>query len=166
MLWIIAIIVGIGCGVYAAYDCRSSWVGYIGWPFLTTLLSLILAILIGLFGAIFPLEVEDRNLYNTTEILAMKDDLGTEGWYRHVEQEGKYWVLIDTDRGSKMISYDANKTYIQKTSGQPRVEAYECIPKRTFGTFLLTKAWFTTTEYIIYIPEDAEITNEFVVDLE
>ena len=166
MIWVIALIAGIALGIWLAYDIGYSWGSYIGYPILLTMASTLVAMLIALFCSIEPVPVERAELINTTEIVAMEDGIAVKGYYRRVEAEGKFWVLIETDSGVHMTSYDADKTYIQYTNGAPRIETYTNKPISCFRTFLFTKHWFETTKYIIFVPNESEITDDFVVDLE
>lgn len=166
MIWFIGIIGGIILGIYYAYEMSDGCGGYILWPVLFSVLAFVIILIVALFSAIVPVPTANPTLVETTPIAAMADGIGAEGYYRRIETEGKFWVLIETDKGTQMVSYDANKTYIQTTKGSPRVETYRKEPLGCFRTFLFGRAWYTTTEYIIYVPDSADIANDFVVDLE
>ena len=166
MLWIIALVIGIAVGIYWAYEIGYSWAADIGWPILFVSFALLITIIMGVFCCIGGIPTERTELIDTIDIVAMQDNLGSEGYYRRIESEGKYWVLTKTDKGLKMLDYHATQTYIQYTEELPRVEIYRVIPQDCVRTFLFTKGWFYTTEYIIYVPKDAEITEDFAVDLQ
>lgn len=165
MLWIIALVIGIAAGIYYAYEVGWSWAAYIGWPILFVILALLITMTVGCLCSV-GIPVEKTELVDSINIVAMKDDIGIGGYYRHVESEGKYWVLTRTNKGLKMIDYDATQTYVQYTDEFPKVDTYKVIPKSCVRTFLFTKNWFETTEYIIYLPVTGKTTKEFVVDLQ
>lgn len=166
MLWIIALIIGIALGIYWAYEIGYSWGAYIGYPLMFVMLAVVVTLILGLLCSVGGIPTERTELIDTIDIVAMQDNLGSEGYYRRIESEGKYWVLTRTDKGLKMLDYQATQTYVQHTEELPRVEIYNVIPQDCVRTFLFTKEWFYTTEYIIYVPVDAEITEDFAVDLQ
>ena len=166
MLWIIALVIGIAVGIYWAYEIGYSWGAYIGYPLMFVMIALIVTLIIALFCCVGGIPTERTELIDTIDIVAMQDNLGSEGYYRRIESEGKYWVLTKTDKGLKMLGYHATQTYVQYTEELPRVETYRVIPRDCVRTFLFTKEWFNTIEYIIYVPEDAGIIEDFAVDLQ
>lgn len=168
MFWILAILIGLAIGIWFAYDIGFSWTAYIGWPVLWVFLCLIVAMLFGLLFGVTTHDVltYDANLTNSTEIVAMNDNISVEGYRWYVNSDNKYYVLLDTDKGLRSESYDADKVYIKYTDGAPRIETYYNIPRTHFWTVMMTKGWYNYTNYVIYVPKDANITNDFTVDLE
>ena len=168
MYWILAILIGLALGIWVANDIGFSWVAYIGWPLVCIILCLLIAVLFGLLiGVTTPDALTyDTNLTNSTEIVAMNDNISVEGYRWYVNSDNKYYVLLDTDKGLLSESYDADKVYIKYTDGTPHIETYINAPRTHFWTVMMTKGWYNYTTYVIYVPEDANITNDFIVDLE
>ena len=74
-------------------------------------------------------------------------------------------VIVKTENGLQTKTYKAKNTYIQFTDETPRVETikYEAIG---FWNFFCGDGLLDATGYIIYIPTDSEIVNDYVIDLE
>jgi hypothetical protein len=67
--------------------------------------------------------------------------------------------------GLQTVVYKANVSYVQFTDDAPRVETVRSTATGAWPWWF-GQIWFEKTTYIIYIPQDASVTNDFVVDLQ
>ena len=147
MLWILVIAIGIAVGISWAREDGWTWLAYVGYPIISTLAAGFLGFLVAMLLSITPVNYEEPQLVSSAPIYAMQDNLGTGGYYRAIDTEGKYWVTMKNEKGFFVQSYpmEDQKTYI-KNDNNPRVEKYKLEAASCFRTFLLTKSWFNKTE--------------------
>lgn len=169
MLWVIlGLIIGLIAGIVTA---KESWMDFGEGVFITVMITLLGAV-IGCLVLICSSAIAECGADKThyvvedTEIYALQDNLATEGNFflgsGHIDEELKYFYVKQTDLGYTVCNVDADRTYIQYTTGRCHVE------KRSY-TF---NNWFVSLiaipmkdQYIFYIP-DGSIINNYAVDLE
>lgn len=174
MIWWIFILIAIGIGIWVGIEEYS-----VGLGIATGLLSVLLALLASLLCCLIVsscYKMPDNtptNIVDTTEIIALHDGSNIEGHISggifctsgYVDEKPVYTVLTKTDKGLKTKVYEADKTYIQFTKDKPKVETV--VTEATgFWNFFCGDGLLDTTGYIIYIPTNSEIVNDYVIDLE
>lgn len=173
MIWWIFIIGAIALGVYFAIDL---WMGCFG----GTVFSLLCGFIGGALALVIVLTVSCCDVprlpaqpVDSTEILALRDGANINGNVHgnifctsgYVKEMPVYTVLINTNRGMRTKTYEADKTYIQFTDGAPRVET--CVSEATgFWNFFCGDGVLDKVEYVIYIPTDSQVVSDYVIDLE
>jgi hypothetical protein len=98
----------------------------------------------------------------TQEIIAMKDNFIASGY---VNEEFKYFYIIDTPQGRIIETAEANKSYIKyiKENETPYVEYWT----GKHSNFILYWLFGSTTKgYTFYIPDGSVIENIYEVNLE
>lgn len=174
MIWIIAIIIVvvlIGIEIY-----NDPW-----WYeniLLYGLFIMVIALFIFLFVALLSTgitEYKEPEVVEQISIVAMKDNSAVEGHIAggvfftngYINEKPVYTILISTDKGLTTKNYKAEETYIRyiEDGTSPRVEQLEFR-----GNSKAFRFWCSFDpikyEYVIWVPKTAEITNDFVVDLE
>ena len=114
-------------------------------------------------------------IVETTSIVAMRDNSAVEGHISggifftsgYVDEKPVYTVLISTDKGLTSKNFQAEETYIRtiENGSAPRVEKLEYRGNDS-GVFFWTFFNDVKYEYIIWVPADADIVDDYVVDLE
>ena len=66
-------------------------------------------------------------------------------------------------KGYNYGSIPAENAYINKTSNSPHIETYDVRYANSIIEWLFP--CIDSDEYIVYLPEDAQITNEYIIDL-
>lgn len=107
------------------------------------------------------------------EIQALRDGANIDGAFGgnvfcargYIKEKPVYTVLIKTPRGLKTVTYDADKTFVQYTDETPRVEAHR-VEAIGFWNFFLGDGFLDKTEYVIFIPSDSQVADDYVIDLE
>ena len=160
----------------ALVACIAFWIeeqpGFFCGLFITLLVEFLVFLLSALVccgvGACWTPHYAEPQLVSTTAITALKDGTSVEGefYYRrgYIDEKEVYTVLTKSDKGLRTIGYAADKTYICFDSANPRVEEY--IYKDDSHCEFWTCMNNDKTEYLIYIPEDAVLTDEYNIDLE
>jgi hypothetical protein len=115
-------------------------------------------------------------LDKTIKINAMKDNFTIEGYGSgsllissvYVDEELRYsYKYYEEGKGWKTETVPADECYINilPEGEEPRLEVYKLILKSKTARFWFTDAHYGE-EYVFYVPHDAKITEEFVIDLE
>jgi hypothetical protein len=107
------------------------------------------------------------------EVISLKDNYGVEGYFYYrrgsVDSELEYVYLYETTKhGAAVIAVDsipANRCYIREiVEGEvPHIEVYHSRPK---SNFLYNTYGNISTEYILVIPTDGIVKDQYIVDLE
>ncbi len=170
MIWIIAII-GVIC--IAVFGDWWDW----GETVLGTFFALLVALLLS--GALCCLSEcwvsysSESTIEETVEIIAMHDGSSASGNMGGgifcvsgtIDEKPVYKVLVETDKGLQTKTYKADETYVQFTDEAPRVEKHR-VEAIGFWNFFCWDGLLDKTEYIIYIPTDSVVANDFVLDLQ
>ncbi len=145
----------------------------IGFGLLLALCGFLLTMLVGLiFTGLAPQAITETE---THEIHALVDNVEYEGRVSgsvfliraYTEEELKYNYMYMVDgKGFAFDSVKAKDCYLNKTSETPYVviNHYDC--SSGLINFLFGSHWSCHREYIFYLPQDAEIIDDFTVDLE
>ena len=149
------------------------------WPWF---ISLLVGILIFVFASLFITMCVDcfaekeSIVIETIEINALKDNFLIAGSGSgsilissvYIDEELNYTYKYYADgKGWTTATIPASDSYINKLpeGEKPYIEIREFLP-----TSKAVKFWFTEAtygkEYIIYVPYDAQITEEFIIDFE
>lgn len=172
------IIVALACMIgFAIYFCRD---GYDG--FMDAILGGLIGLTVGAvlcFVVILPIHrVVDNYADKTTdkvathEISAFADNFEFDGRVSgniylasgYVDEKLKYGYMYAVEgKGYSYGSIPAEDTYINKTSDSPRIETYDVRYANSVIAWLFP--CMSNNEYIVYLPEDAQITNEYIIDL-
>ena len=145
----------------------------IGFGLLLALCGFLVTMLVGLiFTGLAPQAITETE---THEIHALVDNVEYEGRvsgsvflvraYTKEELQYNYMYMVD-GKGFAFNSVDADKCYLNKTNETPYVVVnhYDC--GSGLINFLFGEHWNCHREYIFYLPQDAEIIDDFTVDLE
>lgn len=174
MIWIIALaLVGIWIG-YEIYH-NPWWYDDILLYGLLIVCALLITFLFAALASTGVSEYGEPVVVEQTSIAAMKDNGAVEGHISggifftsgYVDEKPVYTVLVKTDKGLTTKNYKAEETYIRyiEDGSAPRVEKLELT-----STDKAFKFWCgfnaTKNEYIIWVPADADIADDFIVDLE
>ena len=82
----------------------------------------------------------------------------------YVDEKLKYGYMYAVEgKGYNYGSIPAEDAYINKTSNNPYVETYDVRYANSIIGWLFP--CIDNNEYIVYLPEDAQITNEYIIDL-
>ena len=170
MIWFIVIIIAVLVGIFGDW-----WDAFDAW--LMGFVTLVLGVLIALFiccicGAFIPYEATPE-VTATTPIQAMHDGSSIEGRLRGgifctsgtIDEKPVYTVLVNTEKGLQTNTYKAEETYVRFTDDEPRVETHQ-YEATGFLNFFCGDGMWDKTEYIIYIPTDSVVANDFVLDLQ
>ena len=171
LFWLVPLIVFIGFVVWGFCDGEPG-AGF-GFGAIFAVLSLLLLMLVGLlFTGLAPQAITETE---THEIHALVDNVEYEGRVSgsvflvraYTEEELKYNYMYMVDgKGFAFDSVKAKDCYLNKTSKTPYVVVnhYDC--SSGFINFLFGSHWNCHKEYIFHLPQDAEIIDDFTVDLE
>ena len=174
MIWIIALVIAgiwIGCEIYR----NPLWYDDI---FLYGILIVCFLLIAGMVVTVVSMGVSEYGepvVIEQTPIIAMKDNSAVEGRISggifftsgYIDEKPVYTILTKTDKGLTTKNYQAEETFIRyiEDGSAPRVEKLEMT-----STSKAFKFWcgFDTakTECIIWVPADADIADDFIVDLE
>lgn len=135
-----------------------------------TLASLFVVMFVDCFAEKEPVVVE------TVEINALKDNFLIEGSGSgsilissvYIDEELNYTYKYYADgKGWSTATIPASDSYINKLpeGEKPYIEIREMMPISKAVKFWFTEATYGK-EYIIYVPYDAQITEEFIIDFE
>lgn len=171
MIWVIAIIAVILFAIYE--DWWWSWGEAILLTGLLLIAALLLAFLICMLCSCFTSYSPHCTVIETTEIIAMHDGSEVNGRVGggifcasgYIDEEPIYKVLIKTDKGLQTKTYKASESYVQFTNEIPRVETRR-VEAIGFWNFFCGDGFLDKHEYIIYIPEDSVVANDYVLDLQ
>lgn len=165
LLWIIPIITFAAVLIYWIFVEEEFLFGLV-----VGILSAILALLVtfvlgcGVVGCCDTEWVET----NTTEIVALSDNVGLEGqiYLRrgYIKDKLSYYYIIDTEFGLKADSVSADKCYIKYTNDKPYIVTYKETVKNDFVRWVFGD--ISNTQYTIYLPEGSVITDYYEIDLE
>jgi hypothetical protein len=170
LVLIIPLLIFIGVIIYGIYEGEVG-LGIVLGLTISVAVFLILVLLVGLFGACLPMEVVETE---TIEICALADNSQLEGQISGnafltrgtIKGKLKYQFLYKEEgKGYAYKAVDATDSYINYTDETPYVAIHTYAPKGkfyrwAFGTFP------SYTEYIFYLPEDAIIIDNYIIDLE
>ena len=168
MVWLILIIAGIITGIFICrYECTGVSTMFAVCP-LMAMVFVMAGLLLSLAITAIAEPPYETTTINTTEIIALRDNTETEGVFcirGQIDEKPVYTVLVKTPMGLQTVVYQADVSYVQFTDGSPRVET---IKQTATGAWpwWFGQIWFEKTRYIMYIPQDSEVANDFVVDLE
>jgi hypothetical protein len=171
LFWLIPLIVFISFIIWGI--CDGEFVSGLGYGTIFAPISILLVLLVGLlFTDLAPQAITKTE---THEIHALVDNVEYEGRvsgsiflvraYTDEELKYNYMYMVD-GKGFAFDSVKAKNCYINKTSETPYVviNHYDC--SSGFINFLFGSHWSCHEEYIFYLPQDAEIIDDFTVDLE
>ncbi len=170
MIWIIMIIVVILCAIFGDWWDLGEAILYTGLLLIgALLLGAFICLLCGCWTSYSP----HCTVVETTEIIAMHDGSEVNGTFSggifcasgYIDEKPVYKVLVKTDRGLQTTTYKASESYVQFTDETPRVEKQR-IEAIGFWNFFCGDGVLDKHEYIIYIPKDSVVANDFVLDLE
>ena len=82
----------------------------------------------------------------------------------YVDEKLKYGYMYAVEgKGYSYGSILAEDAYINKTSNSPYIETYDVRYANSIVEWLFP--CIDNDEYIVYLPEEAQITNEYIIDL-
>lgn len=152
------------------------WEGELGFGFILGLLVGILSTLI-LFlislGFTSPSNMEIGQI-DSYEIHALVDNASYEGYISgnvflisgYVDEELEYRYMYNVDgKGYTFGSIDADECYLNTTTDTPTLEVRHWKYKNDFLQWAFGDPGINP-DYIFFLPEDAEIINEFAIDFE
>lgn len=173
-MWILVLILFIACEVCAVlWACNDiGWRGLFPGVMLGALIfvAIVLLITLGLFiawgcgPAVTPVEPIE-----TIDIIALNDMYGVDGYiyYRHgsVDSELEYVYLYNVpNKGLTVGEVPADKAYLNTSNVEkPNIKVYITRPK---SDFLYKMFGELDKEYKITLPNDALITDKYIIDLE
>ena len=76
------------------------------------------------------------------------------------------YMYYEDDRGYAFDEVDAKSCYINYTDGVPRLDIYRPCFANRFVKWLLGDSTFEDCDYVFYLPQDAEVIDNFVIDFE
>ena len=170
MIFVICVLVGIGLGIW--YNVKD-W-GFdsdtIGSAFLGGLIGLIAALLIWLVVVLCPFQTAVAESH-TTNISALADNARYEGRVSgsvflvqsRVDEKLKYSYMYEAEgKGYGFKEVPAATCYINYTDGQAYVRCDSYDYKSGFMRWLFPNIF--GSEYIFYIPESAQVIDDFTID--
>lgn len=172
MILLIFALIGIGVGIWVAYDIGDGFVGYVGYALLLGLSGLLIGALIMICAMCSLPPIENCNLVEIekTELIALKDNFGVKGNYylfsRHVDDELEYTYIVDHPQlGMTTKSVDANVCFIKyiEEDGIPYIQKWEARHPNSIVHWLFMPSQYF---YTIYLPGGSVIQNEYEIDLE
>jgi hypothetical protein len=171
LFWLVPLIVFVSFVVWGF--CNSELGAGLGFGAILAALSVVLVLLAALlFNCLAPQAITETETY---EIHALVDNVEYEGRvsgsvflvraYTNEELKYNYMYMVD-GKGFAFNSVKAKDCYLNKTSETPYIviNHYDC--SSGFINFLFGSHWSCHREYIFYLPQDAEIIDDFTVDLE
>lgn len=173
MIWWLCILIGIGVGIWITVDTYGGFGEGVANSAIGGLCGFLIALVICLIasGGIFT--IVDTDIVSTREIYALNDNAMVNGHIGggifcasgYVNEDYVYVVLVNSDKGLKIETYKTDETYIQYTDETPRVEEIRNEVSKGVD-FFFGDGFMDTTEYIIYIPTNSQVANNYVIDLE
>ena len=174
LLSVIGIVCVVGCMLGFGLNGWGDWTDWVLGAILGVLVALLVgAIVLGGGWAIACCSEQIEVVAEPIEVLSLKDNYGVEGYfyYRHgsIDSELEYVYLYETTKhGAAVIAVDsipANRCYIREiTEGEvPHIEVYHSRPK---SNFLYNAYGNISIEYILVIPTDGIVKDQYIVDLE
>ena len=165
LFWIIPLITFIAVLIYWIFIEADALFG-IAFGILFAILALFATLMFG-YGIVGCCDTEWVET-NTTEIVALSDNVGVEGqvYLRrgYIEDKLSYYYIVDTQFGLKADSVSADKCYIKYTNDKPYMVTYKETIKNGFVRWAFGD--ISSTRYTIYLPEGSVITDYYEIDLE
>ena len=171
LFWFIPLVVFVGFIIWGI--CNGEFATGLGFGAILALVSVLVLMLFGLIcTGLAPQAITETE---THEIHALVDNVEYENRvsgsvfliraYTDEELKYNYMYMVD-GKGFTFNSVKAKNCYLNKTSDTPYVviNHYDCSNK--IFNFLFGEHWNCHKEYIFYLPQDAEIIDDFTVDLE
>lgn len=172
LFWFIPLVVFIGMLVYLGWY-EGEWGAAIAFGSVLALLSVLVVMLAGLlFTQFMPQDIVDTD---THEVHALVDNVQCEGQVSgnvflvraYVKEELKYNYMYEVEgKGFAFNSVKANQCFLNKTNDTPHVVINHYCCTNKVVNFLFGPCWNCHYEYIFYLPESAEIIDDFTIDLE
>lgn len=170
LVWFIPLLVFVIFIIQAIREWDGTLIIYGG---LATIPSLLIVLLAGLICiGLAPQTITETE---TCEIHALVDNIEYEEHvsgnvfliraYTEEELQYNYMYMVE-GKGFAFNSVEAKSCYLNKTSDIPYVvlNHYDC--SNEIINFLFGRHWTCYEEYIFYLPQDAEIIDDFAVDLQ
>lgn len=172
LFWFIPLVIFI-CALFSIGWRGGEWGAATGVGFILTGLSMIIIMLTGLLLTSFmPQDIVDTE---TCEVHALVDNVQCEGQisgnvflvraYVKEELEYNYMYMVE-GKGFAFNSVKAKQCFLNKTDGTPHVVINHYCCTNKIVNFLFGSCWNCYYEYIFYLPESAEIIDDFTIDLE
>jgi hypothetical protein len=173
---ILSAIVGLCVLVWMFWDLSESIIGkilsvFLGTPFgilLGGFVGWLIATIIGaglVYGIGAPLE---RVIISEQAIYSVVDNMGIEGHFAlgtgYMNDELKYYYIIEEEMGQKIDSVSADCTHIKYTDDSPKLITY----RQDFKNKILSLIAFNFEKgnyYILFIPENT-VKYDYKIDLE
>ena len=76
------------------------------------------------------------------------------------------YMYYEEGRGYAFNEVNAKSCYINYTDGTPRLDVYHPYFTNRFIEWLLGCPAFTSDDYVFYLPQDAKIIDDFIIDFE
>ena len=170
LLWLVPLIVFISFVIWGF--CIHEPIAGLGFGAIFTILSILVVIIFGLFfTCLAPQTITEAE---THEIHALVDNVEYEGRvsgsvflvraYTDEELKYNYMYMVD-GKGFAFNSVKAKDCYLNKTSETPYVVINHYDSGSGLINFLFGSHWNCHREYIFYLPQDAEIIDDFTIDL-
>lgn len=174
MIFFIAMLAGFIVGFVLEWR---EWGGYSGDCVLRGLIGVLLGLLAAFviwIGCMF-LPGADAVVVetHTTDIYALSDNSHLEGQTSgsiflvqgRVNEQLKYrYMYNEPDKGYGFNEVNASSSYINYTDGTPHIEHRVIGCKSAVFRWLFFDIW--EDEYIIYLPHDAKVIDDYVIDFE
>lgn len=172
------IIIALACAIgFAIYFCRSGCDGFMdailgGFIGLTVGAVLCFVIILPIHCVVDDYADKTTDKVATHKISAFADNFEFDGRISgniflssgYVDEELKYGYMYAVEgKGYNYGSIPAEDAYINKTSDNPRIETYDVRYVNSIVKWLFPCT--DNDEYIVYLPKDAQITNEYIIDL-
>lgn len=171
MIFLICAIVGIIIGVivnwheWHEFDADTVLSGFIG-----CFIGIGIALLLWVGAMCLPAEKVGVVDTNTTNIHALADNARYSGYVSgsvfliqsKTEEKLKYNYMYECDKGYGFAEVCAHASYINYTNEQPHVTRNYLDFKNPVLRWLFPDVY--EDEYIFYIPEDAQVINDFTID--
>ena len=173
MIWWLCVLIGIGVGIWITIDNYGDFREGAAMSALCGFCGFLIALIICLIASCGTFTIVDTDVVSTTEICALNDNTMVNGHIGggifcasgYIDEDYVYVVLVNTDKGLKIETYKTDKTYVQYTDETPRVEEIRNGVSKG-ADFFFGDGFMDTTEYIIYIPTNSQVANNYVIDLE
>lgn len=178
ILIILVVVVPFIIGAWCYHDSGVNAEDFLLPWFASLLVGILVLALASLFACIFVdcFAEKEPVVVETIEINALKDNFLVEGSGSgsilissvYIDEELNYTYKYYTDgKGWTTATIPASDSYINKLpeGEKPYIEIREMMPVSKAIRFWFTEATYGR-EYIIYVPYDAQITEEFIIDFE
>lgn len=169
LIWCaIGAIIGGVCGWHSLEELYGIFAGiFLGTMIAFLLLFVLVVIMFCIYCCVPTMEVPEP--IETIEIINLKDNYGIEGYFYYrrspANSELEYVYLYEVpDKGITIGEIKAKDAYLNTSNDEtPRVEVYITRPKSDF--------WYSMfgankTTYKVYLPNDAIVRDEYIIDLE